>query len=40
MPSNGVTLFDEDGDSSDWVELVNISADPVSLENCWLSETA
>ena len=38
MPSNGVTLFDEDGDSSDWVELVNISADPVSLENCWLSD--
>ena len=38
MPSNGVTLFDEDGDSSDWVELVNTSADPVSLENCWLSD--
>ncbi|MBQ4016830.1 MAG: lamin tail domain-containing protein, partial [Oscillospiraceae bacterium] len=38
MPSNGVTLFDEDGDSSDWVELVNISDDPVSLENCWLSD--
>ena len=38
MPSNGQTIFDEDGDSSDWLELVNIGEESVSLENCWLSD--
>lgn len=38
MPSNKEYLYDEDGDSSDWLELVNIGTDPISLENCWLSD--
>ena len=38
MPSNKACLFDEDGESSDWVELINIGEDAVSLENCWLSD--
>lgn len=39
MPSNKEYLYDEDGDSSDWLELVNIGTDSVSLENCWLSDS-
>ena len=40
MPSNKDCLFDEDGDSSDWLELVNLGEAPVSLQNCWLSNDA
>ena len=39
MPSNKEYLYDEDGESSDWLELVNIGSDSVSLENCWLSDS-
>ena len=38
MPSNGATLFDEDGESSDWLEIVNIGDEAVSLENFRLSD--
>ena len=31
MASNTTTLFDEDGDASDWIELWNRSGDPVDL---------
>ena len=37
MPSNKDYLSDEDGDSSDWIELVNLGNLPVSLSGCWLS---
>ena len=37
MPSNKDYLYDEDGDSSDWLELVNLADEPVSLKDCWLS---
>ena len=37
MPANKDCLLDEDGDSSDWLELVNIGEETVSLEDCWLS---
>ena len=37
MPSNKDYLYDEDGDSSDWLELINLSDETVSLHNCWLS---
>ena len=40
MPANKNTLFDEDGDSSDWLEIVNIGDETVSLENCRLSDNA
>ncbi len=40
MPANGGTLLDEDGDSSDWLEIVNIGLEEVSLENCRLSDRA
>ena len=38
MPSNQGMLLDEDGDSSDWLELKNIGPEPVSLKGCWLSD--
>lgn len=37
MPSNKDYIFDEDGDSSDWLELVNLGDKPVSLNDYWLS---
>lgn len=37
MPSNSDFIYDEDGDSSDWLELVNTGVDPVSLNGCSLS---
>ena len=40
MPSNKDCLLDEDGDSSDWLELVNLGEEPASLKNCWLSNDA
>ncbi len=40
MASNDTTLVDEDGDSSDWIEIRNTSADPVSLEHWYLTDDA
>ena len=31
MASNSATIFDEDGDASDWIELYNPRGTPVSL---------
>ena len=33
MSSNGSTLYDEDGDTPDWIELYNASADIIDLYN-------
>lgn len=38
MASNRRTLRDEDGDSSDWIELLNESEDPISLEGWALTD--
>ena len=40
MASNHRTLLDEDGDSSDWVELQNLSDDPVSLKGWQLTDAS
>jgi hypothetical protein len=38
MSSNTTTIYDEDGDSSDWIELYNCSANQVNLEGYYLSD--
>ncbi len=38
MASNSATLHDEDGESSDWLELFNSSSQPVELTNFGLSD--
>ena len=38
LASNARTNVDEDGDSSDWVELLNVSARPVELGGYSLSD--
>jgi len=40
MASNNSTLLDEDGASSDWVELHNTSASPVDLNGWHLTDSA
>jgi hypothetical protein len=40
MASNTRTLYDEDGDPSDWIEIQNTSATNVSLLNWALSDSA
>ena len=40
MASNGSTLLDEDGDSSDWIEVHNMTAAPVSLDGWHLTDNA
>ncbi|MEO0725076.1 MAG: CotH kinase family protein [Bacteroidota bacterium] len=40
MSSNSNTLFDEDGESSDWLELFNTGDEPVSLAGYYLSDDA
>ena len=39
MPSNSSTIHDEDGETSDWVELYNPGTEPVNLENYGLSDS-
>ena len=39
MAKNQCTLADEDGDFSDWIELTNTGAEPVSLEGWYLSDS-
>ena len=38
MASNGGTLLDEDGDSSDWIEIYNEDIEPVVLEDWSLTD--
>lgn len=38
MASNDNFLLDEDGDDSDWIEIYNASAQPVSLSDFYLSD--
>src|ERR1039458_8542633 len=40
MASNTHTLADEDGDSSDWIELQNTSSNSVSLLNWALTDSS
>ena len=40
MASNTHTLLDEDGDSSDWIEIQNTSSNSVSLLNWALTDSA
>src|SRR6266704_104978 len=40
MASNSRTLHDEDGDSSDWVEIYNPTATTVNLGGWFLTDTA
>ena len=38
MASNGVSITDEDGDSSDWIELYNAGQDAVNLDGWGISD--
>jgi hypothetical protein len=38
MSSNITTIYDEDGDASDWIELYNSSGSQVNLEGYYLSD--
>ena len=38
MAINGDTLFDEDGNPSDWIEIYNPTPDPVNLSGWYLSD--
>ncbi|MFH1213024.1 MAG: CotH kinase family protein [Candidatus Neomarinimicrobiota bacterium] len=38
MSSNDITIFDEDGDASDWLELFNSDSVPINLEGYHLSD--
>ena len=38
--SNSSTIFDEDGDSSDWIELQNTSDQAIQLSNYFISDDA
>jgi hypothetical protein len=40
MASNTQTLMDEDGDSSDWIEIQNTSTSSVNLQNWALTDSA
>ena len=40
MTANTHTLLDENGDSSDWIELYNVDAAPISLAGYGLSDDA
>lgn len=38
MSSNTKTIYDEAGDASDWIELYNMSGDPINLNGYYLSD--
>lgn len=38
MSSNTTTIYDEDGDASDWIELYNSGSDQINLKGCYLSD--
>ncbi|MEJ2615841.1 MAG: lamin tail domain-containing protein [Ignavibacteriaceae bacterium] len=38
MSSNDTTIYDEDDDASDWIELYNSGSDSVNLKGCYLSD--
>ncbi|MFA7709595.1 MAG: lamin tail domain-containing protein, partial [Candidatus Neomarinimicrobiota bacterium] len=38
VSSNSASIFDEDGDASDWIELYNDSTASISLESFYLSD--
>lgn len=40
MASNGFSLDDEDGDNSDWIEIVNATGSPVSVGGMFLTDDA
>ncbi len=40
MANNRVTIEDEDGDATDWIELFNSGTEPVNLEGYFLTDAA
>ena len=38
MSSNDTTIYDEDDDASDWIELYNSGLDTINLNGCYLSD--
>ncbi|MEM7532868.1 MAG: lamin tail domain-containing protein [Chloroflexota bacterium] len=38
MAANNSTLYDQDGDSSDWIEVRNLSASPLDLDGWFLTD--
>lgn len=38
MSSNNITVQDEDGDASDWIELYNHGTEQANLSGCFLSD--
>ena len=40
MSKNLSSVYDEDGDTPDWVEIYNNSTDPINLGNYYLSDDA
>ncbi len=40
LASNGTGIVDENGDSSDWIECVNVSANAVDLDGWYLTDAA
>ena len=38
MASNQISIEDEDGDSSDWLELFNATSESISLSGCYLTD--
>lgn len=39
MPHNKTTAIDDYGEYDDWIELYNLSASPVDLSGCYLSDS-
>ena len=40
VPSNGSIIFDEDGETPDWIELFNFSDEIINLEGYSISDDA
>ncbi len=38
--SNSSTIYDEDGDAPDWIELLNITSEPIQLSDYFISDKA
>ena len=40
VSSNGDNLYDEDGDTPDWIEIYNYGSQPLNLSNFGISDNA
>ncbi|MFC1898268.1 CotH kinase family protein [Candidatus Cloacimonadota bacterium] len=38
MSSNNITIYDQDGDTPDWIELYNTTGDPINLNNFGITD--